>query len=224
MADCLKGIKAVFLDVDDTLLDFEKCAKSAMHQAADKLGITLPEQIEARFHEINDLLWGKLQQGQISAEELHRIRWGMIFSSLGISADGEAFDRMFSRCLFDTAEPVDGAYRLLDSLYGRVRMFVTSNAAYDEQRNRLGKAGMLKYFEKMFVSDRIGFPKPQKEFFDACFRELPDLRPEEVLMIGDSISSDISGAYAYGIRTCWFNKKKKSDIPECAEWVVESWT
>ena len=90
MADCLKGIKAVFLDVDDTLLDFEKCAKAAMHQAADKLGITLPEQIEARFHEINDLLWGKLQQGQISAEELHRIRWGMIFSSLGISADGRA--------------------------------------------------------------------------------------------------------------------------------------
>ena len=223
MMDCLEGIKAVFLDVDDTLLDFEKCAKTAMHQAAEEFGFRLPEQTETRFHEINDLLWSKFQQGQITPKELHRVRWGMIFSDLGIVADGEAFDRVFSRYLYDTAEPVDGAYRLLESLRGRVRMFVASNAYYEEQRNRLEKAGMLHYFEKLFVSDRIGFPKPQKEFFDACFRELPDLRPREVLMIGDSISSDISGAYAYGIRTCWFNKKKKSGIPECAEWVVESW-
>ena len=223
MTDCLEGIRAVFLDVDDTLLDFEKCAKTAMYRAADMLGIRLPEHTEQRFHEINDMLWGKLQQGQITMEKLHSSRWEMIFADMGVEADGEAFDRMFSACLFDTAEPVDGAYRLLEKLYGRVRMFITSNAAYEEQRNRLGKAGMLQYFEKLFVSDRIGFPKPQKEFFDACFRELPELRPAEVLMIGDSISSDISGAYAYGIRTCWFNKKKKREIPECAEWVVESW-
>ncbi|MBR5804670.1 MAG: YjjG family noncanonical pyrimidine nucleotidase [Clostridia bacterium] len=223
MTDCLDGIKAVFLDVDDTLLDFGKCAKTAMYQAADRLGIKLPEHTEIRFHEINDMLWGKLQQGQISMKELHRVRWEMIFADIGVEADGEAFDRAFSGCLFDTAEPVDGAYRLLEELNGRVRMFVTSNASYEEQRNRLGKAGMLKYFEKMFVSDRIGYPKPQKEFFDACFRELPELRPEEVLMIGDSISSDISGAFAYGIRTCWFNKKKKSERPDCAEWIVESW-
>ena len=223
MTDCLDGIKAVFLDVDDTLLDFEKCAKEAMHEAADLLGIALPEQTESKFHEINDQLWGKLQQGQLTPEKLHSIRWGMIFAELGIEADGEAFDRMFSGCLFDTAVPVDGAFSLLERLNGRVRMFVTSNASFDEQRNRLGKAGMLKYFEKLFVSDRIGYPKPQKEFFDACFRELPELRPEEVLMIGDSISSDISGAYAYGIRTCWFNKKKKREIPDCVEWVVESW-
>ena len=223
MTDCMERIKAVFLDVDDTLLDFEKCAKSAMHEAADRLGIKLPDRIETRFHEINDMLWKKLQQGQISPEELHRIRWGMIFSDFGIETDGEAFDRMFSACLFETAEPVDGADRLLERLHGHVRIFAASNASYDEQRNRLEKAGMLQYFEKLFVSDRIGFPKPQKEFFDACFRELPELHPAEVLMIGDSISSDISGAYAYGMRTCWFNKKKKPEIPDCAEWVLESW-
>ena len=197
-------IKAVLLDVDNTLLDFNKCAMAAAHAAARDVGLVLPENIYPVFRRINDRLWHQIEQRQLTTEELYRIRWQLIFDELGICADGVAFEALFRAHLDTSAEPVDGAAELLAYLHGKYILCIASNAPYDQQMQRLEKAGMLHYMSHLFVSEEIGAAKPSAAFFDACLSALSPLQPQEIMMIGDSLTADIAGARACGMRTCWY--------------------
>ena len=102
--------------------------------------------------------------------------------------------------------PVEGAKEMLAYLSGKYSLYVASNGYSVKQRERLKKAGMFDYFTDMFVSEETGTQKPQKEFFDYCFARMEkDLKPEEVMIIGDGLTSDMAGGNNAGIRTCWFN-------------------
>ena len=140
---------------------------------------------------------------------------------MGFSANGVEFEKHFKGCLFDSAIPIDGAYELLNYLKERYPLYVASNGAYAQQVNRLTKGNMLGYFKRLFISEKIGFSKPAAEFFDYCLKSISNdidkkLLPEELIIIGDSLSSDISGAISYGIKTCYFDRYKAgkgADIP-----------
>lgn len=219
----LDHIKAIFLDVDDTLLDFDKCAKASMFSAADEMGLTLPDNIVETFHRINDELWLDIQAGKLTTNGLYQIRWNKIFGALRYSADGIQFEKCFLKYLADSAEYVDGAIELLKYLRcGKYTICIASNAPYQQQLNRLQKAKIFPYVDKIFVSEQVGYAKPMKEFFDACFAELTGILSEETLMIGDSLSADINGAHNYGMKTCWFNKKHSLETTACADYVVET--
>lgn len=198
-------IKVVLLDVDNTLMDFHECARQAMHITAAEQGIVFPENIFEVFTEINNGLWLEIEQGTLTVDELHRIRWDRIFDAIGIERDGVAFEQGFLKNLAKGDATVEGAKELLEYLAPKYTLCIASNAPYKQQTSRLSNAGLLDYFKKLFISETIGFSKPKKEFFDACMKELPGVEKQEIVMIGDSLSADIAGASAYGLRTCWFN-------------------
>ncbi|MBQ8165369.1 MAG: YjjG family noncanonical pyrimidine nucleotidase [Clostridia bacterium] len=207
-------IKAVFLDVDNTLLDFNECSLLSIKQACEKFGVKFNERLVETFHRINNILWHDIEKGTITKEHLHEIRWKLIFDDIGgIDADGIEFEKEFFAGLNTIAVPVDGATELVEYLAGKYDLYVVSNAAYSQQINRLEKCGMLKYIKKVFVSDDIGFAKPSCEFFDACYSELTHIKPCETVIIGDSLSADIIGGINYGLKSCWFNLKKEP-LPE----------
>lgn len=213
-------ITTVLLDVDNTLLDFNLCAKESMHLAAEKFGIALPENIFEIFHEINTGLWHDIEKGKLTREGLYKIRWKTIFEVIGVDFDGEAFEAQFVENLHSAAIPVDGAIDLLEYLCPKYMLCVASNAAYGQQVSRLTRADMLKYMKHLFISEQIGAPKPSPEFFDKCIEAL-GVGTDELIMIGDSISADINGAHNYGIRTCFYNHAK-ADLPSdlCADYTV----
>ena len=108
-------------------------------------------------------------------------------------------------------------------LHGKYLLAVASNGPYEQQVNRLEKVGLLSYVDHMFVSGKIGHAKPSRAFFDACIEKMGDLKPEEVMMIGDSISADITGAKDYGMQTCWYNHKVAPlEQGEMADYTVDS--
>ena len=203
-------IKVVLLDVDNTLMDFHECARQAMYLTAEELGISFPADIFEVFTEINNGLWLDIEKGILTVDELHQIRWGKIFAAVGIERDGVEFEQGFLKNLAQGSATVEGAKELLEYLASKYTLCVASNAPYSQQTSRLFNAGLLDYFEKLFISETIGFSKPQKEFFDACMEELPGVEKEEIIMIGDSLTADIAGAAAYGIKTCWYNYGKAS--------------
>ncbi|MBP5467311.1 MAG: HAD family hydrolase, partial [Clostridia bacterium] len=123
-------IKAVLLDVDNTLLDFNKSANETIKRAFSELGIKYTDGIIDTFLRVNDMLWRRIETKEITREELHRIRWNIIFGELGIAADGHEMERLFLSRLENFAIPVDGAVDTVKYLSGKYKLYTASNAPY----------------------------------------------------------------------------------------------
>lgn len=216
-------IKAVLIDIDNTLLDFNLCALDSMRRGFFKFGLAFREEMFATFTRINDDLWLSLERGEITAEQLHGRRFDLVFEALGIQADGPAFERQFLENLSDSHEPVTGAMALLNYLKPKYALYAASNGPYAQQEKRLRLAGMLPYFQELFVSERIGAQKPTAAFFCHCMEHLPNLEREEILLIGDSLTADIAGGRDFGIKTIWYNHNQKEPDPSIqADYTVGS--
>ena len=200
-------VKAVFLDVDNTLLDFDKCGAAAMRQGFEELGLSFEGWMYFdTFNHINDPLWEQIERGELTREELFAKRWNLVFNALGITGDGPAFEKRFHDILLSAAVPVDGAVGLAAYLHEKYTVCVASNAFYHQQVRRLTLAGIAPYIDHFFISERLGADKPSKAFFDAALASLPGVRADECIMIGDSLTADIAGGVNAGIPTIWFNR------------------
>ena len=198
-------IHTILIDIDNTLLDFDRCAESSIRRGLSELGIPCPEGMIPTFRRVNDTLWREIEKGNLTRAGLRAIRWPWIFDCFGIRADGEAFEDRFVRLLWDSHESVDGAETLLRHLSSRYALYAASNAPAGEQENRLRLAGFDRYFRGLFISQVLGANKPSPAFFDACFEKLGNPPKDEVLLIGDSLTADIRGALDYGLPCCWFD-------------------
>ena len=216
------GVKAVFIDVDDTLLDFSKCTAVALEKACAEHNVPFAEHFTETFLPINVNFWKKIETGELTREQVFTVRFDTVFAALGLSpaVSAAAFDDTFRAHLNDVAVPVDGAEALLAALSARFPVYAASNAMYDQQQKRLAKSGLRDHFTDLFISDVLGAEKPRKAYFDACFAKLPGVLPCHVVMIGDSVSADIAGAKQYGLRTIWFNHAMKKLPSECADITV----
>ena len=212
-------IKVILFDVDNTLLDFDAYVQETMRSGFAKFDLgTYRDEMYQTFTKINTKLWQDIEQERLTYEELLQVRWNTIFKALNISCDGVEFEKYFKHCLFDSAIPVEGAADILAYLKDRYILGVASNGPHDQQLNRLKKAGMLSCFSEVFTSGKIGVSKPSLDFFKYCMDALnafekndhnTEISPSEVMMIGDSLTSDMTGAINYGMKTCFFDKAKK---------------
>ena len=208
-------IKVVFIDIDGTLLDFEACVEESMRCGLIENGIEYKPEMLAVFHRINDGLWLDLEQGKLTFERLLEIRWATVFEALGIDLNGPEFEKYFRAKLHESAIPMEGSFEMLEYLSGKYRLFAASNGPHEQQVQRLEKAGMLKYFEEVFTSGKIGVEKPSADFFGYCFEKAGEIKPEESAMLGDSLTSDMKGGNDFGMKTIWLNLKGK----EAPEWL-----
>lgn len=200
-------IQIVLLDVDNTLMDFDACAREAISRAFAARGLPHTDAVYPAFHEINEGMWRQIERGELTKAEHSRIRWARIFERLGLDADGPSFEPVFQQCLCETGAgaALPGALDLLRYLRGRYTLCAASNAPYRQQMSRLRNAGLLDFFDHVFISERLGCAKPSAAFFDACFAALGHPQRDEVLLVGDSLTADIAGGANYGIQTCWYN-------------------
>lgn len=207
-------IKAVLFDIDDTLLDFEAYVQNAMRDGFQKFGLrAYGDGMYRIFQRINTALWHEIEQGSLTFEQLLQTRWNRIFAELDIAFDGCVFEQFFRDSLFGSAIPVDGAHEILAYLQNRYILCVASNGPYAQQVNRLRQGNMLHCFSHLFISEKIGASKPSAQFFSFCLSELNARHEEtvsagEVLMVGDSLASDMVGAIDSGLKTCFFDKHK----------------
>lgn len=203
-------IKAVLFDIDNTLLDFDACVQECMREGFEAFGLgQYREEMFGVFQKINSEMWKSIDQGTMSFEELLETRWNRIFAELNITFDGRRFENFFIDFLFESAIPIPGSIQILESLKNRYILCAASNGPCRQQINRLTKAGMLPMFSKLFISEEIGASKPSSEFFAHCMRALNEqtpILPDEVLMVGDSLSADITGALSFGMKACHFDR------------------
>lgn len=203
-------IRWIFLDLDDTILDFKGGEAVAIRKTLAAFGFDPTDALVARYSAINAAQWEALERGELTREQVHVRRFALLFAELGSSASPEEASAYYMQALAAEHSYLPGGRELLDALYGRYKLYLASNGTLSVQRPRIAASGVARYFEAMFISEEVGAVKPTKEFFDACFSAIPEFRCEEAVILGDSLTSDILGGLRAGIRTCWFNPKGKS--------------
>ncbi len=207
-------VKAVFIDIDNTLLSFDGYVKEALENGFRTFGLRAYEPwMYDVFTRINLSYWAQIERGELTFEELEKVRFRAVFQELSIDFDGPSFEKYFRKCLDDSAILMDGAKELLEYLQGKYILCTASNGPYYQQTNRLKRGGLLSFFDYHFISEEMGVSKPSKEFFSLAFERLGGISPSECMMIGDSLTSDMSGGGNAGMKTCWYNQEGK-DLPE----------
>lgn len=208
-------VKDVLFDLDDTLFDFHADERVALDQTFAALQLPVDDVVRARYSEINLAQWKALERGEITREQVKRRRFELLFAELGYGAEQAALAaKTYHERLAEDFHYMEGAPELLDELYGTYRMFLVSNGNLSVQEGRLAKSGIGRYFDGIFISEVLGAEKPSREFFDLAFAEITDFDPDQAVIVGDSLTSDIQGGINAGVRTIWFNPKKLSAVPE----------
>lgn len=201
--------KIVLLDFDNTLVDFNECARQSIIDIFKKFDFEYNENVYETFIRENVKIWKRLEKGEITKEQLRADRWNIILKKLGIDFDGKAFEELFENGVASYACPVKYAYELLDYLKEKYPLYVVSNGFRAVQESRLKIGNFEKYFQDVFVSEDVGVAKPDKRFFDYVFSKLGTPDKSDVILIGDSFFADIVGGSNYGIKTIWFNKTRE---------------
>lgn len=200
-------IKHIFLDLDDTLLDFHLAEHIAISATFAEMGVRNDESTLKRYSEINRSCWERLERGEWTRREVLVGRFRLLFAELGAAADPEATQQMYEDKLCIGHYFLEGAEELLTALHGRYKLYITSNGTARVQDSRIASADIAKYFDGIFISQRVGADKPSPLFFERVFAEIQGFDRREAIVLGDSLTSDIKGGRDAGIITCLYNPK-----------------
>lgn len=199
----------IFLDADDTLLDFLMTERAAITESFRRFGLPPTDELILQYSSINKATWERMERGEIARERVLIERFEILFGRIGADIDPYVFEDTYQALLGQHAFLVEGAVDILAYLRPKYQLYIVSNGVAATQESRFREAGLSGWFDGIFISEHIGFHKPEKAFFDACFARIPDFRHDQALIVGDSLSSDILGGINAGIDTCWFNYRRR---------------
>lgn len=203
-------IEFLFLDLDDTILDFQKAERLALAKTLEAFGLSSADTVLTRYNQINREHWERLERKELTREQVLVGRFAALFQEMGLSADAERAAGAFEENLSQGHYFLQGAVEALQSLSKKYKLYLASNGTAKVQARRLKSAGIIPYFQEIFVSQEIGANKPDPAYFSACFARIPGFRKERAMMVGDSLTSDILGGIQAGIATCWVNPHHKT--------------
>lgn len=199
-------IKYLFLDLDDTILDFKKAESIAIRRTMAAYGADPTDANAARYSQVNDLHWKALERGEMTRAQVLTGRFAMFFGELGIEIDPAAVAKTYETFLSQGHFFLPGAEETVkQKLFGKYKLYLASNGTAVVQKGRMTSADLYPYFDESFVSQELGHNKPTREYFEAAFARIPGFSREECLIVGDSLTSDIRGGINAGIKTCWVN-------------------
>ena len=216
----MSSIKHIFIDLDDTIFDFHKSEAAALSGMLCKLNISPTPEILSLYSKINRMGWERLERGERTRDRILVERFELLFAELKSDASPTDAQYLYEGNLSREYQYIEGAEELILSLHGKYKLYLASNGTARVQDSRIEKSGISKYFDGIFISERIGHNKPNREFFEKCFDTIPNFSKEEAIIVGDSLTSDILGGNNAGIRTCWYNphgKPIRADIPASYE-------
>lgn len=214
----MKGnFTTILWDVDNTLLDFNYSCKGALRQGFQALGQNLTEEMIARYFEINDKYWKMFERGEISKDEVLYKRFEEFFGEYGLldlpGVSVDAFRIEFQKSLGNIYSYLDDSLSICKALQTKFKQYIVTNGVSSTQRSKLGLSGFTEVMTGLFISEEIGAPKPTKEYFDYCLEHIEEKDKGHILLVGDSLTSDIKGANMAGIKACWYNPKEQA-LPE----------
>ena len=202
-------IKVILWDVDGTLLDFLKAEYEAIKTCFRIFGLgECTDEMVARYSEINKKYWEMLERKELTKPEVLVGRFREFFAKEKIRTDcAEDFNKEYQLRLGDTICFCDNSYELLKRLKGRVKQYAVTNGTKIAQNKKLNRSGLIDIFDGIFISEDIAIEKPDVGFFQSVFERIGQYEKDEVMIVGDSLTSDMQGGNNAGILCCWYNPK-----------------
>ena len=200
-------IKTLLWDIDGTLLDFSKAEEYGIRKCFDIFGLgECTDEMLLRYSKINRKYWEKLERNEITKQQVLTDRFVEFFKAENIEFnDVDKFNDEYQMRLGDKSFPCDNALETVMALKGKYKQYAVTNGTIIAQQRKLKQSGLIDIFDDIFISDEIGFEKPSVEFFDAVQEKIGMFKKDEVMIIGDSLTSDIKGGNNAGILCCWYN-------------------
>lgn len=208
----MKKYEVILWDVDDTLLDFGLSQDYALRYTFEKYGISINEQIVQTYSEINKSYWERLERGEITKKEVLLGRFTGLFEHMSITdIDVNIFKEIYQEALGSVYFYKDDSFQLCQELATEFKQYVVTNGVTSTQQNKLALSGFDKLMDGIFISEQIGSPKPAVSFFEKCLEQIPQISKDKILIVGDSLTSDMKGGNNIGISCCWYNPSQKEN-------------
>ncbi len=204
-------MKNIFLvDADDTILDFHGVSAIALKIAFAESGIVWEERFSIEYKKINEKLWEALERKELTRSELMGKRFDVVLEHLNIpKVNGREFNKKYLHYIATQPVYFEGAENFLAELNKMGDVYIVTNGTAWIQDSRFEKSQLLKYAQKAFISERVGFDKPDKRYTQYIMENIPNFNVENAVWIGDSLSADIKAANDAGITAIWYNHYKK---------------
>lgn len=200
-------IKTILWDIDGTVLDFLIAERNSLKACFKRLNLgECSDEMIAEYSAINQSYWERLERGEVTKTQVLTDRF-VDFLRLRniINVDAAVVCREYEQGLADTIVFIDNAYRLLSDLAKNHKQYAVTNGALAVQQKKLQKSGLINIFDGVFISDEVGFEKPSKSFFNYVLDNIEPCEKSEILIVGDSLTSDMLGGSNIGIKCCWYN-------------------
>ena len=196
--------KAIFLDIDDTVFNFKKCSESALKETFSTLNLEYNKDVFESFSAIDERLWKQQKEELLSVADVLDIRFAELSETLGLDYDSNLAKEHFGNLLGEQYVMEPGIEEVLKNISADYKIYAASNGVLTMQKNRLELSELKRYFTDLYVSDDIGSAKPNIGFFTEIMKRA-GLESADILMIGDSLISDIAGANNADIDSVWYN-------------------
>ena len=215
-------IEFLFIDLDDTILDFHKAEHIALAKTLRSFGLEPTENVLARYSLINKAHWEMLERKEITREVLLVRRFAVLFEEFGLEVDPQLCARTYESNLSQGHYFLPGAEEAVERLSRKYKLYLASNGTARVQAGRLESANISRYFQGVFISQEIGANKPDALYFQRCFARIPGFDSTKAMMVGDSLSSDILGGKQAGMLTCWVNPTGKAPSADiCPDYEIQ---
>jgi 2-haloacid dehalogenase len=195
----------LWFDADGTLFDYNRAESVALQQAFQCVNLPFDEEYLAVYRRINQQLWQALERREITSAALPVRRFELVAETLQLACSPSEMSAIYLEQLALCSELIDGALDVLRALRETCRFAIVTNGFQAVQRSRLARSAIREYITDVIISEEVGAAKPTSAFFAAAFDRLGHPDKSDVLLIGDSLTSDMQGGVDYGLATCWFN-------------------
>jgi len=195
----------LLFDADDTLFDFAKAEANALKWTLEQSRLDFKPEYTRIYAKVNQQVWQEFERGLVTSLELRTKRFRLFFAESGLPGDEQLTSRLYLKNLALGTDLLDGADELIHNLQKNYHLALVTNGLKDVQRPRLVHSSLHGCFEQVFISEEIGVSKPSRAYFETIFTRINQPPRDKVLIIGDSLTSDIQGGLDFGIHTCWYN-------------------
>ena len=201
----------ILWDLDGTLLDFKRMERYALEKCLGSVGVVMTQERYALYSEINEGYWKRLERGEVEIKVLLPGRFEQFFRQIGVEGmDPDEMQKRYERELGENTCRMEDSYEVVSKIKEMgLKQHIVTNGTVATQQAKMKNSGFDKLIDRVFISEAIGAEKPQREFFDSVFGELTDLKKDRTLLVGDSLTSDMRGAYNAGVDACFYNPKRK---------------
>ncbi|MBQ3265892.1 MAG: YjjG family noncanonical pyrimidine nucleotidase [Ruminococcus sp.] len=219
-----KRFDIVLLDADETVYDFKLAEKTAVSLTLSQFGVEPTDEVVSLYSDINLGCWKALERGELSRDDLKPTRFRNLFEAIGAEpADFIAVNDTYEGFLAEQAFLLDGALEFVKKLHKHCKIYLATNGLTIPQTGRFNRAAVKPYVDGIYISEQIGVSKPDKAYFDYIFRDLDITDKSRVIMVGDSLTSDMLGGRNAGLTTCLYLNGKEPTGSELCDYEIRAY-